>query len=161
MISNKMAEALNDQIKAEFDSAYLYLSMSVYLEAQNLKGMAHWVRVQAREEAEHADKLMRHLYDRGARVVLDAVAKPASEFGAPADVFKAVLQHERYVSERFHKLMTLAREEKDYASESMLKWFIDEQVEEEAGVEDVARKFEFVGSSAASVYLLDKELAQR
>ena len=161
MISPKMVEAINDQIKAEFESAYLYLSMSAYFEDKNLKGMAHWMRAQAKEEAEHADKFMRHLYERGARVVLEAMAKPAADFPGPLDVFKEVLKHEQRVSERIDKLMSLAREEKDYASEVMLQWFISEQVEEEANAEEIVRKFELVGNSGASLYLLDKELAQR
>jgi len=161
MISLKMTGAINDQIKAEFESAYLYLSMSAYFEDKNLKGMAHWMKAQAKEEAEHADKFMKHLYERGARVVLEALAKPATDFSSPIDVFKEVLKHERHVSERIHKLMGLAKEEKDYASEAMLTWFVDEQVEEEADAEDIVHKFELVGDSGSSTYLLDRELAQR
>ena len=161
MISQKMTDAINDQIKAEYESAYLYLAMSAYLEAKNLKGMAHWMKKQCKEEAEHAEKFMEHLYERGARVVLEAIAKPAVEFGAPLDVFKAVLKHERLVTDRINKLMDLAREEKDYASQSMLTWFIDEQVEEEANADDIVNKFEFLGDSSASTYMLDKELGAR
>jgi len=161
MISQKMTDAINDQIKAEFESAYLYLAMSAYLEDKNLEGMAHWMRQQFKEEAEHAEKFMKHLYKRGARVILEAVSKPAADFGSPLDVFKAVLKHERLVSDRINKLMDLAKEEKDYASQSMLTWFIDEQVEEEASVEDVIHKLEFAGDTNAGIYLLDKELGQR
>ena len=161
MISKKMSDAINDQVKAEFESAYLYLAMSAYLEAKNMKGMAHWVKEQFKEEMEHADKFMEHLYERSARVVLEAIAKPVAEFGTPLDVFKAVLKHERHVSDRINKLMDLAREEKDYVSQSMLTWFINEQVEEEASAEDVVNKLEFLGDSNTSIYLLDKELGQR
>ena len=161
MISQKMTDAINDQIKAEFESAYLYLAMSAYLEDKNLEGMAHWMRQQFKEEAEHAEKFMKHLYKRGARVILEAVSKPAADFGSPLDVFKAVLKHERLVSDRINKLMDLAKEEKDYASQSMLTWFIDEQVEEEASVENVIHKLEFAGDPNAGIYLLDKELGQR
>jgi len=161
MISQKMTDAINDQVKAELESAYLYLSMSAYMEAKNLKGMAHWLKQQYKEETEHAEKFMAHLYDRGACVVLEAIAKPAAEFGTPLDVYKAVLKHERHVTDRIHKLMDLARDEKDYASQSMLTWFINEQVEEEASAGDVINKLEFLGDSKASMYLLDKELGQR
>ena len=161
MISTKMTGAINDQIKAELESAYLYLSMSAYFEDKNLKGMAHWMKVQANEEVEHAEKFMEYLYERGARVVLEALAKQATDFPAPLDVFKTVLKHEQHVTDRINKLMSLAKEEKDYASEAMLTWFINEQVEEEASADEIVRKLELVGDSGNSTYLLDKELAQR
>ena len=161
MISQKMTDAINDQVKAEFESAYLYLAMSAYLETKNLKGMAHWLKQQYKEETGHAEKFMEYLQERGARVILEAIAKPTAEFGTSLDVYKAVLKHERHVTGRIYKLMDLAREEKDYASQSMLTWFIDEQVEEEASAEDIISKLEFLGDSHASMYLLDKELGQR
>jgi ferritin len=156
-----MTDAVNDQIQAEFESAYLYLAMSAYLESKNMKGMAHWLKEQFKEEQEHAGKLMKHLYERGARVILDAVSKPAAEFGTPLDVFREVAKHERLVTDRFNKLMDLAIEEKDYASQSMLTWFIDEQVDEEADADDIVSKIEFLKDSNSSIYLLDKELGQR
>ena len=161
MISQKMTDAINDQAKAELESAYLYLAMSAYLEAKNFKGMAHWLKEQSKEETEHALKLMEHLYERGARVILEAIPKPAAEFGTPAEVFKAVLEHERKVSGRIDKMMDLAREEKDYASQSMLTWFVDEQVDEEADAGDIVCKFEFLGDSNPNMYMLDKELGMR
>ena len=161
MISQKMTDAVNDQMKAEFDSAYLYLAMSAYMEAKNFKGMAHWLKVQFKEEAGHADKLMKHLYERGAQVILEAITKPDAEFGTPLDVFKAVAKHERIVSGRIYKLMDLATEEKDYASKSFLTWFVDEQVEEEASADEIVAKLEFVGSSNTGLCFLDKELGTR
>ena len=161
MISQKMTDAVNDQIKAELESAYLYLAMSAYLEAKNLKGMAHWLEQQRKEEVTHADRFMKYLYERGARVILGAISKPAEEFGAPLDVFKAIVKHEQHVTGKINKLMDLAIEEKDYASQSMLKWFIDEQVEEEASAEDIVNKLEFLGDAKASMYLLDKEMGAR
>jgi ferritin len=161
MISQKMTDAINDQIKAESESAYLYLAMSVYMEAKNFKGMACWLKKQCKEEAGHAQKFMEHLYERGARVVLEGLSKPAAEFGSPLDVFKAIAKHERYITGRINKMMDIAKEEKDYASQSMLNWFVDEQVEEEATADDVVAKLEFLGDSNASMYLLDKELGTR
>jgi ferritin len=161
MISPKIADSINDQITAELESAYIYLSMSAYFEDTNLKGMAHWTRKQAKEEIEHGEKFMEYLYARGARVVLQALAKPATEFEGPLAVFQEVLKHEQYVTGRIDKMMDLAREEKDYATQSLLNWFVDEQVEEESSAEEIVRKLEFVGNSNASVYLLDKELGNR
>ena len=161
MLSQKMTDIINDQIKAELESSYIYLSMSAYLENENLKGMAHWMKKQAQEEVEHAEKFMEYLYDRGARVVLESLAKPATEFDGPLGVFKEALKHEQYVTSRIYKMMDLAKEEKDYASQSMLTWFVDEQVEEEAAADEIVQKLEFLGGSKSSIYFLDKELGQR
>ena len=161
MISEKMAAAINDQVKAEFDSAYIYLGMAAYLQDCNLPGMAHWMKKQYHEELEHAERYIEHLYERGARVKIEEIAKPRDSYDGPLSVFKESLRHERHVTERINKLMNQALEEKDHATCSMLKWFIDEQVEEEANVEAIVRKLEFVGDSNSSVYLLDKELGAR
>ena len=161
MISEKMAAAINDQIKAEFDSAYIYLGMAAYLQDCNLPGMAHWMKKQYHEELEHAERYIEHLYERGARVKIGEIAKPRESYDGPLSVFKESLRHERYVTERIDKLMDQAIEEKDHATSSMLRWFVDEQVEEEANVEAIVRKLEFVGDSHASIYLLDKELGGR
>ena len=161
MISEKMAAAINDQIKAEFDSAYIYLGMAAYFQDCNLPGMAHWMKKQYHEELEHAERYIEHLYERGARVKIGEIAKPKESYDGPLSVFKESLRHERYVTERIDKLMDQAIEEKDHATSSMLKWFVDEQVEEEANAEAIVRKLEFVGDSNSSVYLLDKELGAR
>ena len=161
MISQKITDAINDQIRAEFESAYLYLAMSAYMEGKNFKGIARWLEKQFEEEQEHAEKFMKYLYEQGAPVVLEAIAKPSAEFGAPLDVFKAVLKHEQLVTSRIYKMMDLAKEEKDYASQSMLNWFINEQVEEESAADEIIHKMEFLGNTNSGLYLLDKELGQR
>lgn len=161
MISDKMVAAINDQIKAEFDSAYIYLGMAAYFQDCNLPGMAHWMKKQYQEELEHAEKFIEHLYERGARVKIAEIAKPRESYDGPLSVFKEALKHEQYVTARINKLMDQALEEKDHATGSMLKWFVDEQVEEEANAEAIVRKLEFVGDSNTSIYLLDKELGAR
>ncbi|NLL37257.1 MAG: ferritin [Fretibacterium sp.] len=160
MISKKMVAAINDQIKAEFDSAFIYLGMSAYFEDSDLPGMAHWMRKQYEEEVEHAEKFMDHLYERGATVKIQEVAKPKEKYDGPLDVFKETLKHEQHVTALIHKLMDLAVEEKDYATQSMLQWFIDEQVEEEASVTAIIKSLELLGGSGG-IYMLDRELGRR
>ena len=161
MISEKMVASINDQIKAELDSAYIYLGMAAYFQDCNLSGMAHWMKKQYHEELEHVEKFIEHLYERGARVKIGEIAKPRESYDGPLSVFQEALKHEQYVTARIHKLVDQALEEKDHATHSMLKWFVDEQVEEEANAEAIVRKLEFVGDSHASIYLLDKELGAR
>lgn len=161
MISNKMQEAMNDQIQAELYSAYLYQAMSVYCEAQNLKGFAHWLKAQHHEETSHANKLIEHLLDRGGKVQLKALEAPPADFGAPASVFEQVLAHEKHVTECIHKLYEVALAEKDYAAQILLQWFITEQVEEEATASAILEKLKMIPEKSGGLFYIDKELGKR
>jgi ferritin len=156
-----MQEALNDQVQAEFYSAYLYLSMSAYCESVNLPGFAHWMRVQAQEEQGHAMKLYGFVHDRGGRVVLQPIGQPPIEFDSPLDVFQKVYEHEQKVTGLIHDLYGLAFEEKDYASHSFLQWFVDEQVEEEKTASEIVEALKLIGDKPHSLIMLDRALANR
>jgi len=161
MISKKMQEAISDQITAEFDSSYLYLAMSAWCEAQNLKGFARWMRMQSEEEKEHAFKLFDYLVDRGGRVALGALEAPSERFDSIQDVFEKTLAHERKVTARIHKLNELAMQEKDYATTTRLQWFITEQVEEEASAEEILDQIKMVESRPASLFYIDRHVGKR
>ncbi|MEE9553027.1 MAG: ferritin [candidate division Zixibacteria bacterium] len=161
MISEKIQKAINDQINAEFYSSYLYLSMAAYFEAENYKGFATWMRIQAEEEKEHAYKLYDFVNDRGGRVVLAAIEAPPANFKSVQDVYEKTLAHEREVTARINKLNSLALEENDYATTAHLQWFITEQVEEEATAEDILNQIKMVEGKADSLFYIDKHMAKR
>lgn len=160
-LSDSMASAINDQIKAEFDSAYIYLAMSAYFEDAGLSGMSHWMRKQYKEEVEHAEKFISYLYERGARVIVPEIARPKESYTDALDAFRTAYNHEQYVTSRIYKLVDMATSEKDYATMSMLKWFVDEQVEEEDNTSGIVAKLEFLGGDKHGVYAVDRELAAR
>ena len=160
-ISDAMVAAINSQIKAEYDSAYIYLAMSAYFKDAGLDGMSHWMKKQYSEEVEHAEKFISYLYDRGARVIIPDVAKPKDEYTDALDVFKTAYAHEQYVTSRIYDLVDLAISEKDYATQSMLKWFVDEQVEEEDNASGIVSKLERLGVDKHGLYTIDRELAAR
>lgn len=161
MISKKMATALNHQINAELYSSYLYLSMSAYCDAQNLKGFASWMRLQAAEENEHAMKFFDYLLSVNHAVKLDAIEKPPVEFGTPKDVFAKVLAHEQKVTALIHKLYEQAVAEKDYGTQVMLQWFISEQIEEEDTARGILEQIEAIGDKSTAIWWIDKELKKR
>ena len=160
-ISDTMVAAINDQIKAEFDSAYIYLAMSAYFEDAGLSGMSHWLKKQYKEEVEHAEKFIDYLYERGARVIIPDIAKPKDTYTDALEVFKTAYAHEQYVTSRIYKLVDMAVAEKDYATQSMLKWFVDEQMEEEDNTGGIVAKLEFLGGDKHGVYTVDRELSAR
>lgn len=161
MIKEKVVSALNDQINKEFYSSYLYLSMAAYFESTNLRGFAHWMRVQAREENGHAMKLYDHLVERGGRVTLSSIAAPPSKWKSPQEVFEQAYRHEQEVTESINTLVNLAKSEKDHATEVFLQWFVNEQVEEEAVANDILQKLKLVGHEGNAIFMIDRELAKR
>jgi len=161
MISPKMEKAINDQINAEMFSAYLYLSMSSYFSDKNLSGFANWMMVQNQEETFHAMKFFRYLSERGGRVVLEAIDKPEAEWASPLAAMEATAKHEAYVTSRINDLINLAIEEKDHATASFLRWFVDEQVEEEDSVNAVVQKLRLLGGDGGGLFMLDRDMATR
>jgi ferritin len=161
MISKEMAEALNSQINAELYSSYLYLSMSAYASDIGLPGTAHWFFMQAREELMHVEKFFQYMNSQGARVVLQQVDQPPSDFESVLQIFEQSLEHEQLVTGRVNALATLAREQNDHATEIMLQWFVSEQVEEEETFNDVLSQLRLAGGEGAALFMIDKELAKR
>lgn len=160
VISEKMNAAINKQIQEESFSAWLYLSMSNWFEARNLKGMAHWMQAQAFEELFHSVKFQNFINERGGTVVLTDIAKPQTEWQSPLEAFEAAYAHEQHITSCIHGLVDLAMDERDHASASLLRWYVDEQVEEEANADEIVQQLKMIGSKEG-LYLLDKELATR
>jgi ferritin len=161
MVSESIQNAINDQIKNELNSAYLYLAMAAYCESVNLRGSATWFRVQASEEQGHAMKLFGYLNDRGGRVILQAIPQPPAEFKSLLGAFQQALEHEKAVTAMIDGLFDLAVSEKDVATQVLLQWFITEQVEEEKTASDIVAQLEMVGDRGSSILYLDHQLGHR
>ena len=160
-MTSRTLEAVNNQIQAEFQSAYIYLSMSARFEDMKMSGAANWMRIQWQEETAHAMKLYDHLIRRGQIPVLQTLEAPAVTFDSALDAFEQVLEHERHVTRLIHGLYEVAVEEKDYALQTLLHWFIDEQVEEEENAEAIIDSLRLAGESGQGLFLVDRELGQR
>jgi ferritin len=161
MINQTIQQALNEQIKHELESAYVYLSMAAYFESINLQGFAHWMRLQHQEETSHAMKLFDYLHDRGGRVLLKAIEQPPVEFDSCMDVFERALAHEQKVTTLINSLYDLAIKENDHATQIHLQWFITEQVEEEKSAAEVVDKLKMAGDHPGALFLLDQQLGGR
>lgn len=161
MISNKMRDAINKQINNELYSAYLYLAMSAEAELKGYKGTGQWFRVQFQEEMEHALKFKKYLLEQGAEVALEAIAKPKTGFKSLLAMFEKTLEHEQSITRCIYKLMDQAVQEKDYASQILLQWYVNEQVEEEANDNEIIGMLKMAGSSTGALLMLDKQLGKR
>jgi ferritin len=161
MISKRLEDAINAQINAEMWSAYLYLSMSAYCQDQGYAGMANWFAIQFKEEQDHAQIFYNYLISRGGRVLLKAIDAVDTEWASPLAAFEATYKHEQHVTALINNLMHIAVEEKDYAAQSRLQWFIDEQVEEEENAVEIINKLKMLNGNGYGMYVLDQELAAR
>ncbi|HZJ41289.1 MAG TPA: ferritin [Candidatus Saccharimonadales bacterium] len=161
-MTNKIKDIINKQINEEFYSAYLYLALAAFLEKQGLKGAANWMTIQAKEENDHAMGFFRFLLDRNEEPVLEALAKPdISGIKNIKDVFMAGLKHEQHITECISNIHQLAKTEKDSALESFIKWYVDEQVEEEANAVEIIDKLNLSGLEGSIIYMIDQELKAR
>jgi ferritin len=161
MISKAMQDAINEQIKNEFYSAYMYLSMSAYFQANNLPGFAAWLRIQFQEEQTHALKLYDHMIDRGGRIDLKALSQPPAEWKTSLEAFQNVLTHEQHVTALINQVYETALSEKDYPAQVMLQWFINEQVEEEKNATEIVEQLKLVDTHGTAVLMLDHRLGKR
>lgn len=163
VLNPKVEKALNDQIKWELYSSYLYLSMSSWYESKGLRGFANWQYIQAREEKDHAMKIYQYVISRGGRVKLQPIDAPPSEWKSPLDAFTVSLEHERKVTSLIYDLVGIAVKEKDYATNNMLQWFVDEQIEEEGDAGEIVDKLKMIDrdKGVGLLYMLDKELGLR
>lgn len=156
-----LVNAVNAQINAELESAYLYLAMSAKMERKNLPGIAQWLRIQWDEEVVHAMKFYDFLLHRDATVQLEALGRPEVSVDTPLQAFEAVLEHEKYITDRISKLYDLAAKENDYPLQSLLQWFVDEQVEEEENARAAIDALRLVGDSGPGLFLFDREMGSR
>ena len=161
MLKKKIEEALNAQINAEMWSAYLYLSMAAYCHAQGQPGMGKWFEVQFKEEQDHAKILFNYVISRNGKVDLRPIEAVPTEWKSVVEVFENSLRHEQSITESINKRFALTSAANDYATQSMLKWFIDEQVEEEENVKTIIDNLKMIKDNGYGIYMLDKELGAR
>ena len=161
MLSEELLEALNDQVNFEFYSSYTYLAMAAYAESVDLSGVANFFRVQAQEEMSHAMKFYDYIFQKGGMVKLETVEKPKIDYSNIIEVFETGFKHEQLVTKRIYELTDIATLEKEHATISLLKWFVDEQVEEENNFLTILKKVRRLEGNTAAMYMLDEELATR
>lgn len=161
MLSQKCQDALNDQMRFEIYSAYIYKAMAAYFEAEDLKGFSNYFKVQTLEELAHSEKFFNYVCDAGGRARLHAIDEPRFDYSSALEAAEVSLEHERLVTARINKLSDLALEESDHATRIFLEWFVTEQLEEESNATTLIKKLKLVEGDGRGILMLDAELAQR
>ncbi|MBD5560040.1 MAG: ferritin [Clostridia bacterium] len=161
MISSKIQQLLNEQMRNEFYSAYFYLGMANWFEARNLSGFANWFNVQVKEERDHALRFRNYLIRVDGTPELMAIEEPEQTFKDVEDVLQRTLAHEQFVTSKINELMETAVAENDYKTILFLQWFVVEQTEEEQNVRDLIERLRVANNSDAGVLIMDDELESR
>ncbi len=160
-MTDRLYHELNKQINEELFSGYLYLSMAAFAKGRSLDGFANWFEIQAKEELDHAMGFYHYLLDVRGSVELLQLGQPQAQFDGPQVLFAEGLKHEQHITGRINYLFEIAGEEKDYALQALLKWYLNEQVEEEANATKYVERMQLVGMDGAGLLALDRELAKR
>ncbi len=158
MISDKLQQAINEQIKAEEESSRLYLAMASWCDANGYAGAASFLFVHATEEREHALKLLHYVNDRDGHAKIMALEEPKIEWPSLQAVFEQVLEHEIMVTGLINNLVEIAFTEKDFNTYNFLQWYVMEQVEEESLVRGILDKFKLIEGEKGGLFHIDKEL---
>lgn len=160
-MNEALSKALNDQMNFEFYSAQVYLAMAAYCSSESLDGFANFFIVQAEEERFHAMKIYKYLNDRGGRVTVSGMDTPNNTYTSVLDAFQQAYEHEKIVTKRFYDLSDLAMNDREHATIHFLKWFIDEQVEEEALFDSIIQKLKRIDKDSNAFFMLDTEFLAR
>lgn len=159
MLSKNIEKALNEQIKIEAESSQLYLAMACWAELNGFEGIAEFMFDHSDEERQHMLKLIRFMNVRGGKTTISALEKPTHQFKSIKEIFKALLQHEIFVSEKINDLVDITFKEKDFATHNFLQWYVAEQIEEEALARTILDKMNLIGENESSLYLFDNEIS--
>jgi len=161
MINETLSKALNDQLNYELYSAHVYLAIAAYCSGESLDGFANFFTVQAEEEKFHAMKIYKYLNDRGIRVTLSGMDTPNNEYSSVLDAYEHAYKHEQEVTRRIYHLSDLAMNDREHATIQFLKWFIDEQVEEESMFDSIINKLKRIDKDSNAFFMMDTEFASR
>ncbi|BBI34561.1 ferritin [Cohnella abietis] len=161
MLNESLSKSLNDQLNFELYSAHVYLAIAAYCSGESLDGFANFFMVQAEEEKFHAMKIYKFLNDRGQRVTMAGMDTPNNEYSSILDAFEHAYEHEIEVTRRIYHLSDLALNDREHATMQFLKWFVDEQVEEEAMFDSIINKLKRIDKDSNAFFMMDAEFALR
>jgi ferritin len=158
MLTQKIEETLNNQIRIEAESSQIYLSMACYAETQGLEGISNFMYKQSEEERTHMLKLIKYVNERGGKAKITALNEPKTSFGTFKEMFEELYKHEIFVSNSINELVHITFTEKDYASHNFLQWYVAEQIEEEAQAKNILDKINLIGDDKGGLYLFDRDI---
>ncbi|MEM9919989.1 MAG: ferritin [Bacteroidota bacterium] len=158
MISKKIEEALNNQIKLEAYASFLYLSMASWCDLEGMEGCAQFMHRQSSEERDHMLRIFNYISEVDGHAIVPEVAQPPKKFESIQELFKQVYAHEQKVTRSINGIVDLCYKEDDYSTLNFLQWYIEEQREEEDLMRTILDRIKLIGEGPQSLYYVDKEM---
>lgn len=159
-ISEELKKALSDQMAAEFYSSCLYLAISHSFAKDNLKGCACWFKAQSKEENSHGMKFLDLFLRLGITPLFGGIKQVQLVSNNVENILSAALSHEKEISTSIHKIYKLAKSEENVLVCDFLKWFVDEQLEEENSIIELQDLYKFTQSHPGLIDM-DRQLSER
>lgn len=156
MLSTKVESILNVQVEKECYSSHLYLAMAVWAEVNGMEGIAKWLYAQSDEERMHMLKFIGYINERGGQAKISAIKAPPAKLKNVKELFKAVLEHEMFISKSINEIVAVCVDERDFTTQNWVQWFVNEQIEEEKNVRQILDKLNLLGDG--NLYLFDKDI---
>lgn len=158
MLTERLEQALNKQVRIEAESSQVYLAMASWAEVKGLEGVAAFMYMHSDEERMHMLKLVKYINERGGHATISDLAAPKTAYGSPKEMFELLFKHEVMVSQSINDLVAITLEEKDYSTHNFLQWYVAEQIEEEALARTVLDKINLIGDDKGGLYLFDRDV---
>ncbi len=158
MLSQKIENALNKQIKIEAESSQVYLAMACWAENQGFEGVASFMYEHSDEERMHMLKLVKFVNERGGHAKVSALSAPPASFGSFKEMFQTLFNHEVMVSQKINDLVHITLKERDYATHNFLQWYVSEQIEEESLARNILDKINLIGDDKGGLYMFDNDV---
>lgn len=151
---------LNNQVKMEAEASAKYLAMASWCDRNGFKHSASYFLKQSDEERAHMLKIFNYIMTVGGTAVSPEITAVRQEFTSFRSVFEAALQSEIAVTQSINRIVTQSRREEDYATETFLQWFVNEQIEEEDNARRAIELFDVIGEEGTGQYFIDKAIAK-
>jgi bacterioferritin B len=137
IIKQELLTRLNEQIGNEFSAMLQYYAIAAHFERETLPMLAGHYHRQAEEEKEHALKFIAFILDVGGHVEIPSIPAPQAKFQFAEEAVRLALEHEERVSAQINQLVAMAKESRDYTTDTFLQWFVQEQLEEVSSAQDL------------------------
>lgn len=163
-LSKTIEKILNHQLTKEANASQIYLAYGVWADSEGYGGVANFLFRHSQEERDHMTKVLGYIMERGGRPKIGGVDAPPADPKNIQECFEKIFQHEVDNTNAIYEIVSLALEEKDWATWNFAQWFVKEQIEEEAMVLDIMDQLKIAGgpkASSESLYYFDSRIGKK
>jgi ferritin len=154
----ELIEYMNDQVTRELTASQTYLSASLWMERNELVGMARYMRDESDEERSHAMGFLDFCNKRDIPIALQALEAPKASWESVEQVWQDLLQAEEENTQALLQFASAAQKCEDHAITAFLQPYHLEQVESEDHLGTILAKVRDEKKTPGLLRQLDGEL---